>query len=179
MFVQLAVVLCLWAAGLVTATLATSATTATAGTVPCASQPNQAACTLTAISVQATGLATCATSCTGSELGVGDTAQLEVDGVYNDGSEGPLLAVAGSGGPQATFSTGSQPSGAFTLSGVVNGASGDDVVQLTADEVTTSPAVVEVSYSNLNAFSVAINAVANATCGVTGLPDCSSVNGPL
>ena len=99
-FGQLAVVLCLWAAGLAAATLATSATTATAGTVPCASQPNQATCTLTAVSVQATSLATCATSCTGSELDVGDTAQLELDGVYNDGSEGPLLVVAGSGGPK-------------------------------------------------------------------------------
>ena len=53
------------------------------------------------------------------------------------------------------------------------------MVQLTADEATTSPAVVEVSYSNLEASSVAINAVVKPTCGVTGLPDCSTVDAAL
>ncbi|HXW79714.1 MAG TPA: Ig-like domain-containing protein [Acidimicrobiales bacterium] len=177
--VQFVVVLCLWATGLSAATVATSATTAAAAAAPCATEPGQAGCTLTAISIETTGLVSCSTSCAGYELYVGQTAQLEVDGVYNDGSAGPLSVVSGSEGPQASFSTGPQPSGAFTLSGVANGSSGDDVVEVTADQATTTAGDVEVSYNDLDSNSVPLNAVANSTCGVTGLPACTSVNGAL
>ena len=110
---------------------------------------------------------------------VGTTVELAVQAVYNDGSEGPLDAVAGSKGPQAVFSTPPLPSGAFTLSGVVNSAGGGAEVQLTADEATSVPAVVEVSYDGLNALSPSMAAVVSSTCGGAGQPQCSEVNGGL
>ncbi len=87
--------------------------------------------------------------------------------------------MTGADGPEASFSTGPQPSTAFTLSGVVNGIGGDDDVQVTADEPTTSSAVVEVDYNGIDANSAPINAVAGETCGASGLPQCSPVNGVL
>jgi hypothetical protein len=142
----------------------------------CAAEPAQAGCTVTAISLSTSGLGSCASTC---ELDVGATVELTIEAIYIDGSEGALSAVAGDSGPQASFSTAPQPSSAFTLSGVVNGAGGVAEVQLTADEATAVPAVVDVAYDGFDAVSPSISAVVAPTCGSPGLLACSQVNGAL
>ena len=106
--------------------------------------------------------------------------ELAIEVIYTDGSEAPLdVAATGSNGPQAIFSTEPVPSGAFTLSGVVNSADGAAEVQLTADEASTGPAVVAVSYDGLEALSPSITAEVSPTCGTAGQPACTEVNGAL
>ncbi len=159
----------------VTAPAASAQTSVASPSGSCAGDPAQEECTLTGVSLSTSGLA-CTTAC---ELNVGVTAELTIVAIYNDGSEGPLSVVAGNSGPQASFSTSPSPSTAFTLSGVVNGP--DDVaeVQLTADEATTSPAVVEVTYDGFDASSPSVTAAVSPTCGAAGLPQCQEVNGAL
>jgi hypothetical protein len=185
--VRLAWGLSLWSVATTTVVAAT-ATQAPAqaqgvvtATAACSANPGQDGCALTGISLSTSSLTTgslndCSTAC---ELNVGSTVELPVQAIYNDGSEGPLDVVAGSTGPQATFSTAPVPSGAFTLSGVVNGAGGGADVQLTADESTSAPAVVVVSYQGLDAFSPPITAGTSPTCGSAGQPQCFEVNGAL
>jgi len=179
---RLAGALSLWAA-VSTAALGTAAgpSSAQATAAPpagtCAAQPGQGDCTVTALSLDTSSLAGCSGSCV---LNVGVTAELPIEAVYSDGSEGPLSAPAGQNGPQASFSTAPAPIAAFTLSGVVTGAAGIAEVQLTADEPSTAPAVVEVTYDGLDALSPSVTAAtAAATCGVGGLPQCFAVNGAL
>jgi Bacterial Ig domain len=179
---RLAGVLSLWVAASTVAVAATAQPSSgqpssgpAAGT--CAAQPGQDDCTITSLSIDTSSLAGCSTSCV---LDVGTTAELPVEAVYSDGSEGPLSVVAGQNGPQASFSAAPVPSAAFTLSGVVNGAGDIAEVQLTAEEPSTAPAVVEVTYDGLDALSPSITAAAgSATCGVGGLPQCFTVNGAL
>lgn len=179
---RLAAVLSLWVAT-GTAALATTAPPTSAqptgsalSATTCAAEPAQAGCTVTSVSLDTSSLGSCSSVCV---LNVGVTAELPIDAVYNDGSEGPLSAVTGENGPQASFSAAPVPSTAFTLSGVVNAADGTAEVQLTADEPSSTPAVIQVSYDGLDALSPSITAAAVATCGASSQPQCFAVNGAL
>ncbi len=178
---RLAAVLSLWVAAS-TAVVATTAPSASAdaGSIAlagtCAAQPAQTGCSVTSISLDTSSLGSCSSSCV---LNVGVTAEIPIDAVYSDGSEGPLSAVTGSNSPEASFSTAPVPSAAFTLTGVVDGANDAADVQLTADGTSSAPAVVEVSYDGLNALSPSIAAAAAPTCGAAGQPQCFAVNGAL
>ena len=152
----------------------TSAVTAGPGT--CAENPGQDGCAVTAVSLNTASLGSCSPDC---ELNVGTTVEIPIQAVYNDGSAGPLANMPGGTGPEVAFSTAPAPSGSFTLSGVVNGSGGGTEVQLTADEASTAPAVVEVTYNGFDALSPPIAAVVSPTCGVAGQPACFEVNGAL
>ena len=52
-------------------------------------------------------------------------------------------------------------------------------VQLTADEATAVPAIIDVTYDDFDAVSPSIAAVVIPTCGSPGLLACSEVNGAL
>jgi hypothetical protein len=159
-----------------TAPAASGQITGVSPSTGCATDPAQTGCTVTAISLSTSGLSSCSSTC---ELDVGATAELTIEATYSDGSEGALSAAAGSNGPQASFSTAPQPSAAFTLSGVVNGPGGVAEVQLTADEATAVPAIIDVTYDGFDAVSPSIGAVVVPTCGAAGLLACSEVNGAL
>ena len=148
----------------------------TAGTGTCAENPGQDGCAVTAVSLNPASLGNCSPDC---ELNVGTTVEIPIQAVYNDGSAGPLSNMSGGTGPEVAFSTAPAPSGSFTLSGVVNGSGGGTEVQLTADEASTAPAVVDVTYNGFDALSPPIAAVVSPTCGVAAQPACFEVNGAL
>ncbi len=148
----------------------------TGSTGTCAENPGQDACAVTAVSLNTAGLGNCSPDC---ELSVGTTVEIAIQAVYNDGSAGPVTSAPGGTGPEVAFSSTPAPSGSFTLSGVVSGTDGATDVQLTADEASTAPAVVQVTYNGLNALTPPIASVVSPTCGVPGRPACFEVNGAL
>jgi len=179
-----AAVVILLAMAVVVVALAGTRTAVASGASPaaaqgCAANPGAPGCSVVSLSISTASLATCSGSCTGAQLVVGQTAELPLVATYSDGSTGPLSVLSGNAAASVTFSTGPQPPGALTLTGLVNAADGEDEIELTADEVTSSPAVVQVAYDGLTAASGSLSAGATATCGTEGLPPCSPVKGAL
>ena len=110
----------------------------------------------------------------GYELFVGNGGGLgSIYGLYSDGTRSLLTIPTGGPYPQATFTTPPSPAGAITLTQNADGS-----YTLAAVAVTTSPAVLQVTYDGFST-SITFNAVQKPTCGVSGTPTCVLVNGAL
>jgi hypothetical protein len=127
----------------------------------CAAQPAQPGCTLTGISINSSNLVHF------DEIYVGATTAVTIDADYSDGSAGPL--PAGGSTPSVKWSTEPQPHNAITLGGVSDG----NRIGLTANEVTSSPGVLEAEYEGFKATSDSLSAV-KEPCS-----KCFFVNGAL
>jgi len=144
----------------------TGSPTATASfdvTVPCASDPTQAGCSLSGISIDTAPLHD------GKDLYVGATVTLPIKADYSDGSSALLPVPAGGPSPQVSF-TPATPAGAITDNGLDSTNNG---IGLTATALTSSPATVGVTYDGFSA---------NATVSATNKPcgtSCILVNGAL
>ncbi|HET9059193.1 MAG TPA: Ig-like domain-containing protein, partial [Acidimicrobiales bacterium] len=141
--------------------------TATAGftvTATCATDPAQAACTMTGISIDTGALHN-----SRKDLYVGETVTLPIDAVYSDGTSALLPVPAGGPYPQVVF-TDSAPSGAVAYGGLDASNNGLDI---NATLVTTSPANIAVTYDGFSA-GASVGAETEP-CGTK----CAFVNGAL
>ncbi len=153
-------------------------TPAGAATVEVSGYPTAAATftvtvpTLTGIELDTSGLPTDPSG--GYDLYVGSSGGLgSIYGLYSDGTRSLLTIPPGGPYPQATLTTQPTPAGAITLT-----QSPDGSYTLAAVTVTTSPAVMQVTYEGFST-SITLNAVQKPVCGVPGTPKCVFVNGAL
>jgi hypothetical protein len=105
----------------------------------------------------------------GVEIYVGDTDNLQIEADYSNGTASPLVVPPGDPEPVVSMSIDSDPSGAITF-----GYTGGDLIPVTANAVTTSPAVIEATYDGFApAYSDSLNGA------VQPCHDCYFVNGAL